>query len=236
MKTKTVYQTDHLGIYVAPTVADSSPLEPNVWMIPAGCVELPPPAAGTNQVQFWDGAKWQLIDSYKGLTAYSTATGAPIVIQRSGPLPNGFTLEAPGPHQVWRNGQWEDDVPAVLRRLHAEQTAMVNQACEQEILGGFWSDRLGQRHLYSSQIDDQLNLIGMILLGLDCPYACRDEVGKKEFRPHTADQLRAVGDDFSLFKLLRLQLANELKNQLDAAVIAGDVAAMAAIKWTSPQP
>ncbi|MFJ4115886.1 hypothetical protein ACIPV9_05585 [Pseudomonas psychrophila] len=44
MDTKIVYQTDHLGIYTGKTVADRSPLEPDVWLIPGGCVEVAPPA------------------------------------------------------------------------------------------------------------------------------------------------------------------------------------------------
>ena len=91
-------------------------------------------------------------------------------------------------------------------------------------------------HFYSSQLDDQLNLTGAILRGLDMPYACRDEQGVKEFRLHTAEQLRQVGDDFTLYKLQLLQHASALKQQLDAALEAGDLAALEAISWEAPQP
>ncbi|CAD2261557.1 hypothetical protein PSEUDT2_04174 [Stutzerimonas stutzeri] len=119
---------------------------------------------------------------------------------------------------------------------HTFRTSSINRACEAAITAGFTSDALGTPHVYSSQLDDQLNLTGAVLRGLDMPYACRDEQGVKEFRLHTAEQLRQVGDDFTLYKLQLLQHANALKQQLDAALDAGDLAALEAISWEAPQP
>lgn len=118
-----------------------------------------------------------------------------------------------------------------LAALHQQRVTDINAACEAAITAGFWSQALGLPHQYSSQLDDQLNLTGAILRGLDMPYACRDEQGVKAFRLHTAEQLRQVGDDFTLYKLQLLQHANELKQQLDQALAAGDAEAMLAITW-----
>lgn len=123
-----------------------------------------------------------------------------------------------------------------LLRVHAAQTYDVDHACEAAITAGFQSDALGAPHQYSSKLDDQLNLTGAILRGLDMPYACRDEQGVKAFRLHTAAQLHQVGDDFTLYKLQLLQHANELKQQLDLALAAGDADAMALIRWEAVQP
>lgn len=120
-------------------------------------------------------------------------------------------------------------------RSHASQTSTINLACEAAITAGFQSAALGDPHQYSSQLDDQLNLTGAILRGLDMPYACRYEQGVKAFRLHTAAQLRQVGDDFTLYKLQLLQHANELKQQLDLALAAGDADAMALIRWEAAQ-
>lgn len=58
-----VYQTDAAGYYVGPTVADESPLEPGVYLIPGGCVEAPPPSAAAGQRVRWDGAAgWRVED------------------------------------------------------------------------------------------------------------------------------------------------------------------------------
>lgn len=232
---KTVYQTDQYGIYTGSITADESPLEPGVWLIPGGCVEVEPPAPGEHQVPHWNGKRWQLVRSFQGLTAYNTATGEPLQIQQVGELPPGYTLSVPGPGQVWRDGDWVDDTPALLKRRHAERTLQVNAACEAAITGGFWSSALGAPHQYSSQLDDQLNLTGVILAGLDTLYACRDQAGAKEFRAHTAEQIRKVGDDFTVFKLQPLQRANALKQRLDQALASGDLVALEAVTWESAE-
>lgn len=43
MKHKTVYQTDLAGCLIGETVADESPLQPGVWLVPARCIETAPP-------------------------------------------------------------------------------------------------------------------------------------------------------------------------------------------------
>ncbi len=231
MDTKIVYQTDHLGIFIGTTRADPSPLEPDTWLLPAGCVEVPPPEPAEHQAALWDGQAWQLIDSYRGLTAYHVENRTVLTIERHGPLPAGYTLEVPGPHQVWGNGQWVDDVAALVERRHAEQVAAINAACEGEITGGFWSSALGSPHRYDSQLEDQMNLTGMVLGGSDCTYACRDEQGVKAFRDHTAEQLRQVGDEFSAYKLQRLQRALALKQQLAEAMANRDLDAIESVRW-----
>ena len=233
MNTKTVYQTDHLGIYIGTTVADRSPLEPDVWLIPGGCVEVAPPTVPAKKAALWDGRKWQLVDSYQGLTVYNTTTRAPLVIERAGALPAGYTLEVPGPGQIWVNDHWIDDIPTVLELRYTVQLAAINKFCLQEITGGFWSAALGDRFFYESQIEDQLNLTGLILRGLGCGYVCRDESGVTDFRDHSSDQLLQVGNEFTEFKLQRLRKANDLKQALAAARAASDLDALNAVSWES---
>lgn len=236
MSTKIVYQTDHLGIYTGITVADESPLEPGVWLIPGGCVEVAPPAVPEKKAALWDGRKWQLVDSYQGLTVYSTTTRAPVVIDRAGALPEGYTLEVPGPGQIWSNGHWIDDMPTVLELRYSAQLAAVNKACLQEITGGFWSAALGERFFYDAQVEDQLNLTGLILRGLGGGYACRDQSGVQDFRDHTHEQLLQVSNEFTGFKLQRLRKANDLKQALAAARADADLDAINAVSWESVSP
>lgn len=57
-----VYQTSFSGLLVCETLADESPLEPSVFLIPAGCVETAPPSEWPeDQWPRWNGLKWELI-------------------------------------------------------------------------------------------------------------------------------------------------------------------------------
>ncbi|MCP1489322.1 hypothetical protein J3D48_005635 [Pseudomonas fluorescens] len=128
------------------------------------------------------------------------------------------------------------DAGAHLVERHAALFAAVNTACELEITSGFDSAALGARYVYSSQLEDQLNLTGVVLLDVDSAYPCSDEQGSKAFRVHTRAQLRQVSDDFTVFKLQLLQKANELKQQLDQALAAADLAGLEAVSWEGVQP
>jgi hypothetical protein len=62
MATKTVFQLDRAGMLLGETEADESPLEPGVWLIPAGCVETAPPAEWpADKWPRWVGRKWELV-------------------------------------------------------------------------------------------------------------------------------------------------------------------------------
>jgi hypothetical protein len=163
---------------------------------------------------------------------YDTTTGAASQFDQLGELPAGLThIPRPSPTHSWEAGAWVEEASA----LHTAKTVEINGQCEGAITAGFWSSALGARHFYSSQLDDQLNLTGVILGGLDSLYACRDEQGFKDFRPHTVAQVRRVGDDFTVFKLQLLQRANNLKQRLDLALAAGDCDALAAVTWSDAQ-
>lgn len=135
-----------------------------------------------------------------------------------------FLLDAPLP-----------DTEEQISARYYERYAAINEACEAAITSGFWSSALGQQHQYASQLDDQLNLTGAILAGVDTPFACRDSQGVKDFRPHTIVQLRQVGDDFTSVKLALLQKANSLKQLLDQALAAKDPDALNAVVWETGQ-
>ena len=121
-----------------------------------------------------------------------------------------------------------------LDDLYALKTEQINRSCERAIVDGFWSSALGERYLYNSQLEDQMNLVGVVLAGLDSSYACRDEQGVNDFRPHTIAQLRQVSDDFTLFKFQLLQRASVLKQRLDQGLAANDLNALEAITWETP--
>lgn len=58
-----VYQTDADGIYVGVTYADRDQLVPGNWLVPAGAVEMAPPAIiPPGKVAQWVGYRWRLVD------------------------------------------------------------------------------------------------------------------------------------------------------------------------------
>ncbi|WP_454833230.1 hypothetical protein [Pseudomonas veronii] len=57
-----VYQTDASGVYVGESLADPDPKNNEQWLIPAGCVEIKPPAMPRGKKAQWVGYKWKLID------------------------------------------------------------------------------------------------------------------------------------------------------------------------------
>lgn len=59
---KIVYQTDATGRFLGETLADQSPLEPGVYLIPAGCVEVAPPVPLAGHVAIWQGAAWAQVE------------------------------------------------------------------------------------------------------------------------------------------------------------------------------
>ena len=59
---KTAYQTDRAGLFAGETVADESPLEPGVFLVPAGAVLVAPPSTwATDKWPRWNGTAWDLV-------------------------------------------------------------------------------------------------------------------------------------------------------------------------------
>lgn len=234
MTIKTVYQTNHLGLYVGAVTADESPLEPGVFLIPGGCVEVAPPEVPEGKAACWNGKRWQLLDYLNGLIVYNTTTREPRTLTGVGPIPNGYTVQRPEPGQIWKNGRWVDDLDTMLAKLYPQKLEAINSGCARHIESGFNSDALGERYRYDSALEDQVNLTGLILSGFDALCACYGSDGKKMFREHTANQLHVVGQHLVKHKQAALQQAEHLKRSLAKTLAERDLPAMQAIEWSLP--
>jgi hypothetical protein len=234
MTDKVVYQTDHLGIFMGVVQADESPLEPGVYLIPGGCVEIAPPTIPEHKAAWWNGNAWQLVDYFGGVVVYSTDTGEPLTLKGFEPVPAGFTMKKPRPNQIWKDGQWVDDIDAVLAVLREKKLQAIAADCTAYMAGGFNSNALGEPHHYSSAIDDQVNLNGQVLLGLDDVYPCFDADQVLAFRPHTIAQLQKVSLDLVRFRQAAQQHAETLRQAVAKAQKEKDLKAMKAITWTPP--
>ena len=68
MNTKKVYQTDHMGFYCGTTDADESPMEPGIYLMPAGAVEAAPPSEWPeDKWPRWNGSAWILASKPKSV-------------------------------------------------------------------------------------------------------------------------------------------------------------------------
>jgi len=54
------YQTNSNGVFVGTVNSDESPLEPGVFLLPAGAVTVEPPAFEEDQFAVWDGEGWMV--------------------------------------------------------------------------------------------------------------------------------------------------------------------------------
>lgn len=234
MLTKTVYQTDPRGLYIGPVEADPNPLEPGELLIPGGCVETPPPAVPEHKAAWWSGQAWQLVDYFDGVVVYSIDTAEPRTLEGFDPVPAGYTMKKPGPNQIWKDGEWVDDIDAVLADLQEKKLQAIGADCNAYIAGGFNSNALGETYRYGSALDDQVNLNGQVLLGLDDVYPCYDADQVMTFRPHTIAQLQKVSLDLVRFRQAALQHAETLRQAVAKALKDKDLKVMKAITWTPP--
>lgn len=234
MTEKLVYQTNHLGILVGAVKADESPLEPGVYMIPGGCVETAPPAIPEHKAAWWNGSDWQLVDFFGGAVVYSTDTGEPRTLEGFEPVPAGYTMKKPGPNQIWKNGKWIDDIDAVLAALQDKKLQLISADYAAYIAGGFSSSALGEVYRYSSAIEDQVNLNGQVLLGMDGDYPCYDVHQVMAFQPHTIAQLQKVSHDLVRFRQAAQVQAETLRQAVAKAVKDKNLKALIAINWTPP--
>ncbi|ULG94345.1 hypothetical protein FH584_17815 [Leptospira interrogans] len=88
---------------------------------------------------------------------------------------------------------------------------LVDSICESKIIAGFVSNALGTPHFYGSDRDDQLNLVGLVSLNASVSCKCTNENGIKDYRNHTANQIKQVLSDGAIRKTLLLQKAASLE-------------------------
>jgi len=98
-------------------------MQPENWLIPAGCIEAEPPESKQGQAAKWQPEKqaWQYLPDYRGQTAYHTQTRQPETVDTIGELPAHLTIAAPPSelHQ-WNGKVWVVDK---AKQAAAEKTA-----------------------------------------------------------------------------------------------------------------
>jgi hypothetical protein len=219
--TKTIYNYDPTtGVFLSQGEADQSPLESDVFLIPANATAIAPPSVTANQISVFQNGKWSVVSDFRG-TTYWLPDGTSHVQTQVGDLPKGASFSAP---------------PPSLAQAQQAQLAIVGAACAAAITGGFQSSALGKAYTYPSTQNDQANLnanvVSSLLPGLPANWTtlqiCGDANGKWGYMPHTAAQIQQVGIDGKAAILGCLTKNAGLQAQIAAATT---VAAVQAINW-----
>jgi hypothetical protein len=87
---KIISQLDATGFYIGPTIADESPLEPDIFLIPSGAIAVPPPdiEAPAHHRILWTGSSFDIVEN---------------------PRPAQPSVED-GAEVVWNAAEWQWDV------------------------------------------------------------------------------------------------------------------------------
>ncbi|MDO6383411.1 hypothetical protein [Leptospira santarosai] len=118
------------------------------------------------------------------------------------------------PNQVYTPKGWVVDI----EKLRVELKGRVSSICSAKVISGFESDALGSAYYYDSNVDDQLNLIGLVSLNASVQQKCADiQNGVKTYREHTAEQIRQVLADGAILKSIYLQRSAALKKEIGNA-------------------
>lgn len=92
------------GELLSESEADKSPLEKNVYLIPAYATKKKPPKVSDGEVCVFnlESNKWDKLPDLRGKKVYSKSTGAEDTVSSIGPLSDAFTTEqCPGEDYVF---------------------------------------------------------------------------------------------------------------------------------------
>ena len=130
------YLYDDQGVLlgeIAPTVSPARPQNadgsPN-YLFPANCTPVAPPELADGQAAVFDAkaGTWSAVEDHRGKIAWATATRQPVAVQALGPVPVGYTLEAPASRfDTWDGAAWQPDMAAVVAYAEAVIDAQADQ-------------------------------------------------------------------------------------------------------------
>jgi hypothetical protein len=217
MMTKTVYQTDSLGFLVGTTEAEESPQDQGVFLIPRNCKETPPPEPEHQRWPAWINGSWDTVPDFRGTVAYRIDNGQLEIITELGKTLAELGLQPDPP-----------PAPTVDQLLPAK-VAELKQSCQSAIESGFQSSALGAPHTYDSRMpQDQINITGAGLGGVDRMFTCTDAAGIKCQRFHTAAQLFQVFTDGAAYTESQKIRFWELMSRVESAQTTDE---LNAIHW-----
>lgn len=118
------------------------------------------------------------------------------------------------------------DIP--LPVLKERKIQELHTACQEQITGGFVSAALGDTHVYSSKLEDQINLMGAAISApaQGIGYVCTNADQIKMARIHSPDQIKQVYADGVAHKSTAILQFHLLREQVESAKSAADIVAI----------
>ena len=114
------------GVLLYASDADQSPLEENVFLIPANATDIEPPVAHANQVPVFSAGAWMLEPDFRGQTWFNTASGQPEMVSVIGQPADCLTVQAPATQfDKWDGSKWVTDTAAQKAATDATNNAQI---------------------------------------------------------------------------------------------------------------
>ena len=129
-----IYNYDEKTLeYTSSGIADESPLEPGIYLIPAFATDIQPPDKTENETVIFniDQNNWVSVSDYRSIKLWSKDT-AKQVVAKFGETPNDINatqIEPNVDYPAWDSASetWVTDEAAKLSAQTAEATSKVNQ-------------------------------------------------------------------------------------------------------------
>ncbi len=107
-----------------------------------------------------------------------------------------------------------------LKQKKQELESEINAICKKKITRDFKSDVLGSLHAYDLDLEDQANLQGLIIAGIDSIFRCAEVIngviGNKTYKKHTKAQLLKLSQEVLKFKSDLILFYGREKERLNA--------------------
>ncbi|MBU0680090.1 MAG: hypothetical protein KKD73_01590 [Proteobacteria bacterium] len=226
--------------FISETAAKESPLEPDIFLVPANATTIDPPLAGDKEVAVFTDGTWLLQPNWRGVDLWDKSTCQKVEsITKIGVSPVSTVIDQAPPDDL---SIWDDDLgwKPDLSKLKGKIITDLKVACDANCRGGLESSQLGTPHTYETTTDrDQANLNAltsaalknMATAGWTQNMTCIDAAGIKARRSHTAAQLAEVGEGAQLMISGNIDKFWNLLADLETAYLAGNQTAMLAVIW-----